>query len=124
MRRVLGIVVIALFALRSLLPAGVMLRVATPEGPLEIVICTGDGGMKTVKVDTERDPRPSSDGAGGPDQCPFSMISATAVLRDGFVPLKIVAHDAAVQYRIVVDLFSKTPRIAGRSARGPPTILT
>lgn len=124
MRRVLGIVLIALFALRSLVPAGVMLRAATPEGPLEFVICSSSAhDTVAIPLDLEQSRQPSQDGSVKSDLCAFSTISAAAILRDTYLPLAAVVHDAAVQYRIVVDLFSNTPRLAGRSARGPPGLL-
>jgi hypothetical protein len=60
-RRAIGLVTVALFALRALIPAGIMPDLdKLSEGTLELVICTGQG-LETVTVDAASYGVPSSD---------------------------------------------------------------
>lgn len=125
MHRIVGIFLIALFALRCVIPAGVMVRATTPDGPLELVLCSSSSHDVVIPALPAPEPsqQPSEDGSAKSDTCAFSTISSIAIVRDAHASLTTVVHDAAVKYRIAVDLFSDTPKLSGRSARGPPRLL-
>jgi hypothetical protein len=121
-RAVLNLVVLAVLALRSLLPAGYMVQAAdaTAGAPFEIVICTS-AGQKLVSADadgTAPQPKPQhvEDGL-----CPFAAAGAAALAAASPESLVSEAEYAAVTYMLAVALFAETPKPGATSARGPPS---
>jgi hypothetical protein len=122
MRRIVATALIVLFALRSLLPAGVMLRFDTPDAPFDIVICTSNGA-KVLANGAGDFGIPGEEDRSNADLCPFAMGGGLVGGRSAEPTIVAVVHAAAVQYRVAADLYRATPKPAGLSARGPPPAL-
>lgn len=123
-RATLTVFLLAVLALRSLLPHGYMVQAAdaASNGAFEIVICTSTG--QTLLSLGE-------DGTGAPQKpqhvedglCPFASAGAAALAAAAPQSLAREAEYAAVIYTLAVALFSETPKPGATSARGPPSPL-
>lgn len=122
-RSVITVLLLAVLALRSLLPAGYMVQAAeASEGALEIVICTSTG-LKHITIDADGEapnPKPQyfDDGL-----CPFASGGASALADAAPRSLAREAEYAAVTYTLAAALFAETPKPGAVSARGPPSAL-
>jgi hypothetical protein len=119
-RAVVNIVLLAVLALRSLLPTGFMVQ-ASHDGnlPFEVVICTSSG-MKLVTMDDEGKPAPSKPQHVDNGLCPFAASGAAAVAAAEDRSLARTVTYAAVTYTLAAALFAETPKPGATSARGPP----
>jgi hypothetical protein len=124
MGRFLNLLIGFAFAVRSLLPVGIMLA-ATPGDPgdISIVICTGHGPLNVV-LDDKGVPQPAKKPVSGKDICPYAPVGAVAV--DHSTPHLLVrtVNYASLTYRAARERFRATPRPGAHSARGPPSVLT
>ncbi len=118
-RAVATIVLLAMLALRSLLPAGYMVQAAAHSGALEMVICTSTG-QKLISAETDGAPAPSGTPSAEPGLCPFAASGAAALAAAEPMPLVGEAEYAAVTYTLAVAAFAETPKPGATSARGPP----
>lgn len=120
-RAAITLVLLAVLALRSLLPVGYMVQAAhAVEGTsFEIVICTGTG-TKLLTVDADGKPAPSKPQHVDNGLCPFAASGAAAVAAAEPKSLVGEAKYAAVVYTMAVALFAETPKPGAASARGPP----
>lgn len=121
-RALVTIVLLAVLALRSLLPAGYMVQAAhASEGsPFEIVICTSTG-TKLLTVDGDAPASPAKPQHIDNGLCPFAAAGAAALA--AAAPDESLASEAeyaAVTYTLAVALFAETPKPGATSARGPP----
>lgn len=120
-RAALNLVLLAVLALRSLLPAGYMVQAADASGSsFEIAICTS-AGLKLMTVDsdgTAPQPKPQHVDNG---LCPFAAAGAVALASAAPASLVGEAEYAAVTYSLAVALFAETPKPGAASARGPPS---
>lgn len=120
-RAAITVVLLALLAIRSLLPTGYMLQVAdTSGGSVEIVICTSTG-TQLLTVDADGKPAPSKPQHVDNGLCPFAASGAAAIAAAGPKPLVREAVYASVTYTLAVALFAETPKPGAASARGPPS---
>ena len=119
-RAVVNIVLLAVLALRSLLPAGFMVQ-ATHHGdlPFEVVICTSSG-MKLVTLDDEGRKAPSKPQHVDNGLCLFAASGAAAVVSADDRSLARTVAYSAVTYTLAAALFAETPKPGATSARGPP----
>lgn len=123
LRPYITVLLLAVLALRSLLPAGYMVQAGeASEGALEIVICTSTG-LKHVSVSedgTAPPPKPQhiDDGL-----CPFASGGAAALAQAAPHSLASEAEYAALTYTLAAALFAETPKPGAVSARGPPSAL-
>jgi len=83
---------IALFVLRVLLPAGIMPDLAAARaGHLELTLCSADG-LKRIVVDRDGQPvEPGSASKLTGDQCPFGSATAKALTGPSVVALPVSA---------------------------------
>lgn len=123
MHRYANILIVIAFAVRSLLPVGLMLA-AVPDhsGSVQIVICTSHG-PQSLTVDDEGVPLPAKAPAADKNACPYAPVSAVAV-NDETHLLSHTVRYAALTYAITTELFRATPKPGAQSARGPPSLLT
>jgi len=122
-RAVLNVVVLAVLALRSLLPTGYMVQAADAAAgtPFEIVICTS-AGQKLVSVDADGTaPQPNKPQHVENGLCPFGAAGTAALAAASPESLVSEAEYAAVTYTLAVALFAETPKPGATSARGPPS---
>ncbi|MBX9865019.1 MAG: hypothetical protein K2Y42_19935 [Hyphomicrobium sp.] len=122
LRAATTLVLLAVLALRSLLPAGYMVQAADASNgsPFEIVICTGSG-TQLLKVDADGKPVPSKPQHVDNGLCPFAASGAAALASAEPTPLVGEAEYASVTYALAVALFAETPKPGATSARGPPS---
>ncbi len=119
-RAVLNIVLLAVLAVRSLLPAGFMVQAAhAGDLPFEVVICTSSG-MKLVSMDDEGKQAPSKPQHVDNGLCPFAASGAAAVISADDRSLSRTVTYSAVTYTLAAALFAETPKPGATSARGPP----
>jgi len=120
-RAAITIVLLAVLALRSLLPAGYMLQSASAaEGlGLEIVICASSGA-RLLAVDDENKPVSPKPQHADTALCPYAASGAAAVAAAESKPVVCQVEYAAVTYTLAVALFAETPKPGAVSARGPP----
>lgn len=119
-RAVLNIVLLAVLAVRSLLPAGFMVQAAhAGDLPFEVVICTSSG-MKLVSTDDEGKQAPSKPQHVDNGLCPFAASGAAAVISADDRSLSRTVTYSAVTYTLAAALFAETPKPGATSARGPP----
>lgn len=120
--RVVTFVLLAVLALRSLLPVGYMVQAAhAADGAFfGIVICTS-AGTKLLTVDADGKPAPAKPQHVDNGVCPFAASSAAALAAAEPQPLVGEARYAAVTYTMAVALFAETPKPGAASARGPPS---
>jgi len=118
-RAVANIVLLAVLALRSLLPAGYMVQVAAASGSPEIVICTS-AGQKLIAAQTDGTPAPSRTQSADTGICPFATSGAAALAAAEPRNLVGEAEYASVTYTLAVAVFAETPKPGATSARGPP----
>lgn len=121
-RAAVNIILLAVLALRSLLPAGYMVQAAQASpGTFEIVICTGTG-QKLMTVDADGTPAPSKPRHVDNGLCPFAAAGAAALAAaEPDTSLAGAAEYAAATYTLAVALFAETPKPGATSARGPPS---
>lgn len=116
------VVLLAVLALRSLLPAGFMVQAAQASDlPFEIVICTSSGSKLMRITDDGTAPTHKSQ-AVGDGLCPFATAVA-AVFADVPRSLADEAQYAAVTYVLASAQFAETPKPGAASARGPPSLV-
>ena len=120
MRAAVTIVLLAVLALRSLLPAGYMVQAADASGAFEIVICTSTG-QKSMTVDADGTSVPVKPQHVDNGLCPFAAAGAAAVAAAEPKGLASEAEYAAITYTLAVALFAETPKPGAASARGPPS---
>lgn len=121
MRAAVTIILLAVLALRSLLPVGYMVQAANnAPGAFEIVICTSTG-TKLMTVDSDGTSVPSKPQHVDNGLCPFAAGGATALAAAAPKSLAGEAEYAAVTYALAVALFAETPKPGATSARGPPS---
>ena len=123
MHRYANLLIVFAFAVRSLLPVGLMLA-AVPDhsGAVEIVICTGHG-PQSLTVDAEGVPLPAKAPGADKSACPYAPVGAVAVDQE----TQLLSHSvryAALTYAITAEIFRATPKPGAQSARGPPSLLT
>lgn len=120
-RAVITIVLLAVLALRSLLPVGYMVQAvhAADGSVFEIVICTGIG-TKRLAVDADGKPMPHSPQHVDNGLCPYAASGAAALAASEPKPIIRQVEYAAVAYTLAVSLFAETPKQGAASARGPP----
>jgi len=127
MRRVLGLLLIVTFALRSLLPAGVMLQAVVSAGgepaTLQVVICTGHGA-ELVTLDTDGKPAKPRSGSADAKICSYSGAGGKIAADAAPEPLAAIIAFASVDYVLAVELFRASSRQGEIWARGPPTTLS
>lgn len=120
-RTAITFVLLAVLALRSLLPVGYMVQAshAADGSAFEIVICTS-AGAKLLTVDTDGKRAPSKPQHVDNGLCPFAASGAAALAAE---PRSLFgeATYAAVTYTMAVALFAETPKPGAASARGPPS---
>jgi len=123
-RALLTIVLLAVLALRSLLPTGYMVQAADAStgGGFEVVICTA-AGPKTMTVDADGHAPPSKPQHVESGLCPFAAAGAAALVSATPEPLAGTVAYAAVTYTLAVAQFAETPKPGATSARGPPAHL-
>lgn len=121
-RAAVTFVLLAVVALRSLLPVGYMVQAADAAdgSPFEIVICTSSG-TQLLKVDPDGKPAPSKPQHVDNGLCPFAASGAVALASAEPKTLVGAAEYASVTYTLAVALFAETPRPGAASARGPPS---
>lgn len=119
-RAAITIVLLAVLALRSLLPAGFMVQAAEASGAFEIVICTSSG-TKLLTVDADGKTVPSKPQHVDNGLCPFAAAGAVALAASEPKSLAGEAEYAAVTYSLAVAQFAETPKPGAASARGPPS---
>jgi hypothetical protein len=121
-RATITLVLLAVLALRSLLPVGYMVQAAhAAEGAsFEIVICTSTG-TKLLTVDADGKPAPSKPQHVDNGLCPFAASGAATLAAAEPKPLVSEAKYAAITYTMAVALFAETPKPGAASARGPPS---
>lgn len=119
-RAVVNIVLLAMLALRSLLPAGYMVQAAEASGAFEIVICTSSG-TKLITVEGDGTSVPSKPQHVDNGLCPFAAAGAAALAAAEPRSLAREAEYAAVTYTLAFALFAETPKPGAASARGPPS---
>ncbi len=118
------LLLLAVLALRILLPVGYMVQAAeaADAGAFEIVICTSTG-LKHVTVDEDgKAPQPKSQSVDN-GLCPFASGGAAAFADAAPYSLSSEAEYAAVTYTLAAALFAETPKPGATSARGPPSAL-
>lgn len=118
-RAAVNIILLAVLALRSLLPAGYMVQAAEASGAFEIVICTS-AGLKLMTVGDDGTaplPKPQHVDTG---LCPFAAAGAAALAAAASGRLVREAEYAAVTYTLAAALFAESPKPGAASARGPP----
>jgi hypothetical protein len=120
-RAAVTVVLLAVLALRSLLPAGYMVQAANAaEGTsFEIVICTSTGA-KFLTVDADGKQAPTKPQHVDNGLCPFAASGAAALAVVEPKSLVDEAEYAVVTYTLAVALFAETPKPGAASARGPP----
>jgi hypothetical protein len=119
-RAAVTIILLAVLALRSLLPAGYMVQAAdASKGSFEIVICTSTG-QKLMTVDADGSSVPSKPQHVDNGLCPFAAAGAAALAAAEPKSLVGEAEYAAVTYTLAVAQFAETPKPGAISARGPP----
>ncbi len=118
-RAVANIVLLAVLALRSLLPAGYMVQVAAASGAPEIVICTS-AGQKLIAAEADGTPAPARPQSVDTGLCPFAAAGAAALAAAEPRSLVGEAEYASVTYTMAVAVFAETPKPGATSARGPP----
>lgn len=117
------VLLLAVLALRSLLPAGYMVQAAeASEGALDIVICTS-AGQKLVALGDDGAIPPSKPQHVDNGLCPFASGAAAALAEAAPHGLASEAEYAAVTYTLAAALFAETPKPGAVSARGPPSAL-
>lgn len=121
-RAAVTIVLLAVLALRSLLPAGYMVQAGHASGgsSFEIVICTGTG-TQLLTVDADGQPAPVKPQHVDNGLCPFAAAGAAALAAAS--PDHSLAGQteyAAVVHTLAEALFDETPKPGAVSARGPP----
>jgi hypothetical protein len=121
-RAPITLVLLAVLALRSLLPAGYMVQANASGGPLEIVICTS-AGERLMILDADGTPLPQKPQHVDNGLCPFAASGTAAVAAAMPESLAGEAEYAAVTYALAVALFAETPKPGATSARGPPSEL-
>lgn len=121
-RAAITLVLLAVLALRSLLPVGYMVQAAhaADGSSFEIVICTSSG-TKLLTVDADGKPAPSKPQHVDNGLCPFAASGAAALAAAEPKTLVGEATYAAVTYTMAVALFAETPKPGATSARGPPS---
>jgi hypothetical protein len=119
-RAAITVLLLAVLALRSLLPAGFMVQAAEAPGTLEIVICTSSG-TKLISVDADGTSAPSKPQHVDNGLCPFASAGAAALAAAEPKSLAGEIEYAAVTYALAVALFAETPKPGATSARGPPS---
>ncbi|MCC7252413.1 DUF2946 family protein [Hyphomicrobium sp.] len=120
-RAAVNLILLAVLALRSLLPAGYMVQAAdASKGSFEIVICTSTG-QKLVSLDGDGTAPASKPQHVESGLCPFAAAGAAALAAAAPESLATAAEYAAVTYPRAVALFAETPKPGAQSARGPPT---
>lgn len=126
MRTPVTLLLLAVLALRSLLPTGYMLQTADAAtasgGAIEIVICTGSGPA-VLTVDAEGKSVPQKPQHVEKGVCPFAAAGAAALAAAEPHSLEAEAEYAAVRYTLAAALFAETPKPGATSARGPPSAL-
>lgn len=120
-RAAINLILLAVLAVRSLLPAGFMVQAAhASDRTFDIVICTSTG-TKLLSVDADGTPAPAKPQHVDNGLCPFAAAGATALAAAApDESLAGAAEYAAVTYTLAVALFSETPKPGAASARGPP----
>lgn len=122
-RSAIHLMLLAVLALRSLLPVGYMVQPSqASEGSFEIVICTSSG-TKLMTVDADGKPAPSTPQHVDNGLCPFAAAGAVALAAAEPKTLAGEAVYAAVTYTLAAALFAETPKPGATSARGPPSAL-
>lgn len=123
MHRYANLLLVFAFAVRSLLPVGLMLAtVPDHSGTVQIVICTGHG-PQSLTVDAEGVPIPAKAPAADKSTCPYAPVGAVAVDQETH-HLSHTVRYAALTYAITTEIFRATPKPGAQSARGPPSLLT
>ena len=124
MHRYVNILIVFAFAVRSLLPMGLMLAVAPDHsGAVQIVICTGHG-PQSFTLDAEGVPQPAKAPAADKSTCPYAPVGAVAVNHEAPHLLSHTVRYAALTYAITTEIFRATPKPGAQFARGPPALLT
>lgn len=118
-RAAITVFLLAVLAVRSLLPVGYMVQAADATGTLEIVICTSSG-TKLLTVDADGTSVPAKPQHVDNGLCPFASAGAAALAAAVPTSLAGEAEYAAVTYTLAVALFAETPKPGATSARGPP----
>jgi len=121
MRRLVGLLLIVLFAARSLLPAGFMLETATGDDLIHVVICTGSGA-KTVTLDADGEPVPAKPASSENGTCAFAAAVYAGLVGDGAPVVSVGLHYAAVAYATPERPHMAAINAGSASARGPPAI--
>lgn len=119
MRRALLIVLMATFAVRSLLPVGFMLQ--SVDGYFEVAICT-ESGLQRIILDANGEQVPVQPDGSVSDKCPFALAGSPLIAASQAPSLPTTVRYAAVAYRVAVDLFAADPKPHELSARGPPSV--
>lgn len=121
-RAAVTFVLLAVVALRSLLPVGYMVQAADAAdgSSFEIVICTSSG-TQLLNVDHDGKSAPSKSQHVDNGPCPFAASGAVALAAAESKTLVGAAEYASVTYTLAVALFAETPKPGATSARGPPS---
>jgi hypothetical protein len=114
MRRSFAHLLLALFALRALVPAGYMPDLgALGDGALEIVLCTAHGGDKPAAP--HKSPR---------DDCPFGMALAKSFVAPSAPALPVGAQPAEAIIAAPVLAVFPLPQVGPPlGSRAPPVLL-
>ena len=118
MRRLISLLIVALVLARGAIPAGFM-PVASNNGSLEIVICSGDGAQNIVIGQDGKPANPKDAPKAHKGLCPFA---ATALA--GLVPQALSVfrpYAIAGESKLPAATSAVVARFAsGASARSPP----
>jgi len=120
MRRLVGIMLIVLFAARSLLPAGFMLQPATGDDLLHVVICTSSGA-KAVTLDADGEPVPAKPADSQDGTCAFAAAVYAGLAGDTAPVVAVGLRYAAVVYATPKRPQPAANNVGSASARGPPS---
>jgi len=124
MQRYVNFLIVFAFAVRSLLPVGLMLAAAPDQsGSVQIVICTGHG-PQSFTLDDKGVPQPAKAPAADKSTCPYAPVGALAVNHETPHLLSHTVRYAALTYAITAEIFRATPKPGAQFARGPPALLT
>lgn len=128
MRRALTLVLTLLFAVRCLLPAGVMLsETATAGGKtLAVTLCPGHAKATPAADQSKRSSgpeAPSNKSGKGQTSCPYAAATLAADTLSHSAEVSVAIIYIAVDYALPYFKSSVAHLDNGHSARGPPSRL-
>ncbi len=120
MRRLLSVIIVLAFALRSVVPVGFMLAPAA-SGELTVVICTGHGPA-TATLTSDGKLAPAKPKAADRGLCAYASTGGVALSEPVSAPSALSLTFAKLAFAPTHDLVRAFMRGGGTSARGPPSL--